>query len=48
MTAVGVRLAALDATAQAELVRSGELTAEELVRAAIDRIERLNPVLSAG
>ncbi|WP_040808401.1 amidase [Nocardia concava] len=40
-------LAALDATAQAALVRSGEVRPEELVRAAIDRIERLNPTLNA-
>ena len=31
----------LDATAQAELVRSGEVAATELVDAAIARIERL-------
>ncbi|APA98671.1 amidase [Nocardia seriolae] len=40
-------LAALDATAQAALVRSGELGPDALVRAAIDRIERLNPTLNA-
>ncbi|HIE16675.1 MAG TPA: amidase [Dehalococcoidia bacterium] len=40
-------LAFLDATAQAELVRRKEVTAAELVDAAIDRIERLNPVLNA-
>jgi amidase len=40
-------LALLDATAQAELVRSGELSARELVTAAIERIERGNPVLNA-
>ena len=40
-------LAFLDATAQAELVRSGELAAAELVEAAIGRIERLNPALNA-
>jgi amidase len=40
-------LAALDATAQAALVRRGELTAEELVDAAIARIERVNPELNA-
>ncbi|GAB0102290.1 amidase [Nocardia sp. JMUB6875] len=40
-------LAALDATAQAALVRSGEIGPEELVRSAIDRIERLNPTLNA-
>ncbi|MEE2665222.1 MAG: amidase [Myxococcota bacterium] len=37
----------LDATAQAELVRAGEVTPLELVDAAIARIERLNPVLNA-
>ena len=36
-------LARLDATAQAELVRRGELTPRELVDAAIARCERLNP-----
>lgn len=40
-------LAWLDATAQAALVRKGELSARELVDAAIDRIERLNPQLNA-
>jgi amidase len=37
----------LDATAQAELVRRGEASARELVDAAIDRIEALNPRLDA-
>jgi len=37
----------LDATAQAELVRRKEVTASELVEAAIDRIERLNPRINA-
>ncbi len=41
------QLAELDATAQAELVRRGELTPGELVDAAIARIERLNPQLNA-
>lgn len=40
-------LATLDATAQAALVRSGEVTPRELVDAAIARIERLNPQLNA-
>jgi amidase len=40
-------LSKLDATAQAELVRQGELKAEELVGAAIARIERVNPQLNA-
>ncbi|MGH7915942.1 MAG: amidase, partial [Candidatus Binataceae bacterium] len=39
-------LAALDATAQAELVARGELAPIELVDAAIERIERLNPQLN--
>jgi amidase len=37
----------MDATAQAELVRSGEVSAKELVEAAIERIERVNPQLNA-
>jgi amidase len=37
----------LDATAQAELVRSGEVSPEELVEAAIARIEAVNPQLDA-
>jgi amidase len=40
-------LARLDATAQAQLVRDGEVSATELVEAAIERIERLNPQLNA-
>ena len=40
-------LARLDATAQAELVRSGEASPVELVEAAIGRVERLNPELNA-
>jgi amidase len=40
-------LAALDATAQAELVRTGEATPAELVDAAIERLERSNPELNA-
>lgn len=40
-------LARLDTVAQAELVRSGQLSAVELVQAAIDRIEALNPALNA-
>ena len=38
---------ALDATGQAELVRRGDVRPAELVEAAIERIERLNPVLNA-
>jgi amidase len=37
----------LDATAQAELVRTGEASPKELVEAAIARIEALNPQLDA-
>jgi len=37
----------LDATAQAALVRDGEVTPAELVEAAIGRIERLDPRLNA-
>jgi len=37
----------LDATGQAALVRTKQITAEELVTSAIDRIERINPTLNA-
>jgi len=37
----------LDATAQAELVRAGEVTPVELVDAAIEQIERANPSINA-
>jgi len=37
----------LDATAQAELVRKGDISPRELVDDAIARIERLNPTLNA-
>ena len=48
LTASDVRsIAALDATGQAELVRTGRLTATELVMAAIERIDALNPTLNA-
>jgi amidase len=40
-------LAFLDATAQAELVRQKEIKPIELVEAAIERIQRLNPTLNA-
>jgi amidase len=40
-------VSSVDATAQAELVRKGELTPGDLVEAAINRIERLNPKLNA-
>ena len=36
-----------DAIGQAELVRDGQVTSSELVDAAIERIERLNPLLNA-
>ena len=38
----------LDATGQAALVRSGDVPPAELVQDAIERIERLNPVLNAA
>ncbi len=40
-------IAWLDATAQAEHVKSGKISPTELVEGAIDRIERLNPELNA-
>ena len=40
-------LAGLDATAQAALVASGDVTAAELVECAIERIEALNPRINA-
>jgi amidase len=40
-------IARLDATAQAELVRRGEVSAAELVEDSIARIERLDPSLNA-
>ena len=40
-------LTTLDATAQAALIRKGELTPLELVDAAIGRIEKVNPELNA-
>lgn len=36
-----------DAVGQAELVRSGEISPKELVEAAIDRIEKVNPQVNA-
>src|SRR5262245_56268137 len=47
MTATLPHVARLDPTAPADLPRSGELTAEDLVSAAIARIEALNPTLNA-
>src|SRR5215211_788838 len=43
----GEELAGLDATAHAELVRTGEASPLELVDAAIERIEAVNPSLNA-
>ena len=40
-------LTEMDATAQAELVRSGEASPAELVEAAIERAERINPEVNA-
>ena len=37
----------LDATGQAELVRSGDISPAELVDGAIERIEKLNPSINA-
>src|SRR5207249_10260429 len=45
--AASMHLADLDATAQAELVRSGQASPRELVDAAIVRIERDNAELGA-
>lgn len=42
-----MKLGRLDAIAQADLVRRGEATATELVEAAIERIESVNPKLNA-
>src|SRR6476646_1804851 len=44
---MGPELASLDATAQAELVRTGECSAAELLEACIDAVERLNPTLNS-
>jgi len=44
---IAEEIAGLDATAQAELVRSGQVSAAELVESAIERIERLDPSLNA-
>src|SRR5260221_3265107 len=46
-TSVWLDLGQLDATAQAELVRRGEVSAAELVESAIERIESLNPSVNA-
>jgi amidase len=47
LTLPGDQLALMDATGQADLVRSGEVSPLELVEAAIGRIEALNPELNA-
>lgn len=47
MTDTRSELALLDAVGQADLVRRGEVTATELVEAAIGRIEAVNPLLNA-
>ena len=44
---MGDEFAGLDATAQAELVRLGQVSPVELVDAAIARIERLEPAVHA-
>jgi len=44
---MGTEFAALDATAQAELVGRGEATPAELVGAAIERAEQVNPQIHA-
>jgi amidase len=44
---MGHDLGTLDGTAQAQLVASGELSATELVEAAIDRIERVDATVGA-
>ncbi len=47
MSDLSVQTRWLDATEQAELVRSGQVTALELLDAAIERIETLDPVINA-
>ena len=47
MSQTTTELAGMDATAQAELVSSGEASPEELVEAAIARVEALNPEINA-
>jgi amidase len=47
MSGLAKDLAALDATAQAALVRRREVTSGELVATAIERAEQLNPTLNA-
>ena len=45
--AFAAEVASLDATAQAELVRRGEVSTSELVESSIERIEQLNPAINA-
>jgi amidase len=47
MSGFTAELASMDALAQAKLVRAGEASAVELVDAAAERIEALNPTLNA-
>ena len=47
MTALATEMAGVDLAGQADLVRRGEVTPLELVDAAIERIEALNPTLNA-
>src|SRR5690349_10260981 len=47
MTSLAAELATLDATAQAALVSAGEVSASELVAAAIERIEAVDPSVNA-
>jgi amidase len=47
LSRLAAELAAHDATGQAAAVRRGEVTREELVAAAIERVEQLNPTLNA-
>lgn len=47
MTEVDVDLATMDGLAQAELVRSKQVTSTELLEAAIARVERVNPMVNA-
>jgi amidase len=47
VTTLAAELAALDATAQADLVKRREVTPAELIDTAIERIQALNPALNA-
>jgi amidase len=47
VTGLAAELAALDGTAQAELVRRRDVAPGELVAAALERVEALNPILNA-